>query len=752
MALRRWVPYTLLVAACVLSFEAAAYVSATAEARRHADFQADADETRHQIEVRLNTYIEVVRAGTALLAASNEIHHSEFRAFVRRLELRNRYPGIELIGFAQRVPDADLRSFVQAAKLDGVSLLRVHPNQPRTEHHPVVFFEPVDERNARAIGLDLAIDPVQRAAMDRARDTGQPALSGRSAPGSPLDEIAPGSVMLYVPVYRQGAAVESIDDRRQALHGFAFSPLRPEVLLQGIAASAVRPVTFDVHDMAEPEGQGLIHSSASGTPRPAYETTARLAVAGREWDVHLKSTRPAQRFLSPGGENTLAAGLLLALMLFVITRAQIGAWETAARHSSELTASEQALRASEAQLREMVVREQQARAEAQAADRAKDDFLVALSHELRTPLNAVLGWLTMLKRGTVREDRRGHALEVIERNARLQAQLVEDLLDVSRILLGKMTLNLQPLALPSIVASVIDSLRPAAEAAAIELAAPRVSGAGVVDGDQARISQVVWNLLSNAVKFTPAGGRVSVEVVDEHGWVELRVRDTGIGIAPEFLPHVFERFRQADASSTRTHSGLGLGLAITRHLVDMHRGSIEAHSDGRGEGALFVVRLPVSAQASQVTDAAPAQAGAQALADVRVLVVDDDDDTRDLLCEALGSSGAQVVAVESAGEAMEQLNQAGADVLVSDIRMPGEDGISLLRRVRALPGCAGKIPAIALTAYARDYDRIQAMEAGFQLHLSKPIELGQLQAGVARLAAQGASERCRGAGSRPEPS
>jgi CheY-like chemotaxis protein/anti-sigma regulatory factor (Ser/Thr protein kinase) len=369
----------------------------------------------------------------------------------------------------------------------------------------------------------------------------------------------------------------------------------------------------------------------------------------------------------------------------------------------------------------------------EAADRAKDEFLASLSHELRTPLNTVLGWLTMLRTGSMREAQRAHALAVIDRNARLLAQLIEDLLDVSRIVMGKIRLVRQPLAITPIVGTVLESIRPAAEAKGVALQARIAPDAGPICGDSARIQQIVWNLLSNAVKFTPAGGRVSLELTRDEGCIQLCVRDTGVGIPPQFLPHVFERFRQADSSTTRAHGGMGLGLAIVRDLVELHGGSIEARSGGIDRGATFVVRFPVLPASSDTSSRDVDKPALPPLEGVRVLVVDNDAETRDLLSQALAVNGARVTTAESAREAFAQLSTGGADVLVSDIGMPGEDGFSLMRRVRSLPGIPGRIPAIALTAYARASDQAEAMEAGYQMYLAKPVELAALQAGLATL-------------------
>jgi len=389
-----------------------------------------------------------------------------------------------------------------------------------------------------------------------------------------------------------------------------------------------------------------------------------------------------------------------------------------------------------------------ARKQTEEASRLKDEFLATVSHELRTPLTAVLGWSHLLRSGQLKGGDAERALETIERNARAQAQLIEDLLDVSRIVTGNLRLDVRPVEPASFIDPAVEALRPAAEAKGVRLQKVIDTGLSTVAGDPARLQQVVWNLLSNAVKFTPKGGRVQVrlERVDSH--VEIAVSDTGAGIDPEFLPHVFERFRQADQKTTRAHGGLGLGLAIVRHLVELHGGTIDAESGGEGHGATFTVRLPVAPlhqreeEGERVHPAArntlPPYECPERLDGLRVLVVDDEPDARELLKVGLGQCGAQVTAASSAREALEALARVSPDVLISDIGMPGEDGYELIRRVRALPaGEGGEVPAVALTAYARIEDRMRALRAGYQMHVAKPVELAELVAVMLSLLRRG---------------
>jgi len=395
---------------------------------------------------------------------------------------------------------------------------------------------------------------------------------------------------------------------------------------------------------------------------------------------------------------------------------------------------------------QLLVQEQKARAEAEKLNRLKDEFLSTVSHELRTPLNAILGWSHILRTNKIDEVRMNRALETIERNARSQAQLIEDLLDISRIITGKIRLNVQTVELLSVIEAVIDTVQPAADAKNIRLQSVIDPAAGPVLGDSERLQQIVWNLLINAIKFTPKQGRVQVYLQRINSHVEIVVADTGQGISAEFLPYVFERFRQADSSITRTIGGLGLGLAIVRQLVELHGGTVDAESPGEGQGATFTVKLPLIAVRSTAIEPERVHptVGGSVLFDcpfqlngLRILIVDDEPDMRDLLAYTLEVCGVEVVAATSAEEAIKVLTESSTpmDILISDIGMPDEDGYALLRRVRSLkPEKGGRIPAIALTAYARTQDRTAALLAGFQSHVAKPVESAELIAAIANLA------------------
>jgi CheY-like chemotaxis protein len=381
--------------------------------------------------------------------------------------------------------------------------------------------------------------------------------------------------------------------------------------------------------------------------------------------------------------------------------------------------------------------------EAEKANRTKDEFLAVLSHELRTPLNAVYGWARMLQAGQVDEATTARALDVIVRQSNAQVQLIDDLLDVSRMSVGKMRLDVRQVDLPAVIEHALDAVRPAAAAKSIRLQPVLDPRGGPVVGDPDRLQQVVWNLLMNAVKFTPRNGRVQLYLQRVTSHVEIVVSDDGPGIPPEVLPFIFEPFRQGDSSSTRAHSGLGLGLALVRHLVDLHGGSVTARSDGAGGGATFVVRLPLPLAELGVSGSigrAHPKAGSEPphrgeiirLDGVRVVVADDDPEALELASTILGGAGGEVRTCSSAAEALEAFRQSVPDVLISDIEMPGEDGYSLIRRVRALPAeQGGRVPAVALTAYGRTQDRVQSLAAGFTMHVPKPVDPGELTTIVA---------------------
>jgi PAS domain S-box-containing protein len=513
-------------------------------------------------------------------------------------------------------------------------------------------------------------------------------------------------------VHRLAAIVESSDDAitSKTLQGIILSWNSGAERMFGYRAEEVigKPMTILFPDDRLPEEEDFLARIARGERVEHFETI-RIRKDGQQIDVSVT--------LSP----------------ILNEESEIVGVSTISRDVSERV--------------RLAARERAAREDAEEANRVKDRFLATLSHELRTPLNAIYGWTRLLQSGTLDEPTARRALDIIERNTRAQVELVTELLDVSRILTGRVTLNARPIDLAEIVLNVVDGMRPAAESRGVALGLTCDAGVARVMGDPDRLQQVFWNLLSNAVKFTDAGGRVDLRVAQTDSRVIVTVADTGIGIVPEALPYVFEPFRQADASITRTHGGLGLGLSIARHVVDLHRGMLEACSEGPGRGATFTVTLPVAAVRDVSHDATTASSsaarlGAEVLHGTSILVVDDEADAQELVAEVLRRAGAHVITASTASEAMAALVAERPAVIVSDLGMPGEDGFSLLKRVRvAGDPVLAATPALALTAYARGADRVMALGAGFERHLAKPVDPDALVNAVAEVLSE--RRQCR---------
>ncbi len=475
------------------------------------------------------------------------------------------------------------------------------------------------------------------------------------------------------------------------------------------------------------------HVFRSGEPSIVLDVTDAVLVGAAGGDAE------ALRILR-------SLGLISYLCLPLTVQGRTIAAVTMARSDSGRRFDEEDVRIAEdaASRAALAVDNARAYGELQAANQLKDEFLATLSHELRTPLNAILGYSRMLRSGILKDDRKEQALETLERNATSLTQMVEDVLDVSRIAAGKIRLHIQPVDLATVLRDAIATITPAADAKGVRLESILEPQAGPVSGDPDRLQQVVWNLLSNAVKFTQRGGRVQLRLQRVNSHVEVAVSDTGIGIREDFLPHLFERFRQGDSTTTRTHGGLGLGLAIARRIIELHGGRIEAFSPGEGKGSTFRVKLPimiVHTEAEVERREHPRNGTRRAsavefptLPDISVLVVDDDPDALGLVREILETAGARVRTATSAHDAIDAIERDTPDVLVSDLGMPGMDGYEMIQRVRRMDGPAKDLPAAALTAYARSEDRAKALRLGFEMHLAKPIDPSELIAAVASLA------------------
>ena len=596
-------------------------------------------------------------------------------------------------------------------------------------------------------------EALQQAAIGRPHvvviDVAQPVMNGYEVCRRiKADPALPGVQVLHVTSAHRDAA-DHARGLEAGADGYLIDPVSPEVLLATVrslaragaaevaAGAGARQWQLTVDSISEavclldPEGRILRHNAVlarlSGQGPDLVGRDARdvleAILTGAGWERGIGLTEAPQTVELEAGDKAWQlwtetvresdgrpAGIVCVLR-DISERRRIDAMRAALLHL-----------------------EQEARREAEAANHAKDEFLAVLSHELRTPLTAMLGWTSMLASGRLNAEATAHAIEVVDRNTRLQARIIEDLLDVSRIISGKMTLRLEDLALGPALEAAVDSMRTLSAAKGVALEIRLEAGIGILSGDAGRLQQVFANLLSNAVKFTPAGGRIVVTATRNAESIVVAVSDTGRGIPTDLLPFIFEPFRQAEGAQRRTHTGLGLGLAIVRHVVELHGGRVHVASEGPGQGATFSVHLPVGARP---VEAPPAREEGRripapgSLRGLRLLLVEDDADTREVVGTLLGQAGVEVMTVGSAEAALAAIGSSPLDVLISDVGMAGRNGYDLIREVRRMPSDRGRIPAIALSAFARESDRQAALAAGYDRHVAKPVEVERLLAAVA---------------------
>jgi signal transduction histidine kinase/CheY-like chemotaxis protein len=713
------VPWAVLVISLALTFSSTFYVLQTTQAKDESRFLNAVESAEATIEGRLETYVNILRAGAALFAADRDVTRAEFAAFVERLQLHARYPGIQGIGFSARYPREELDHLLRRARADGIEGFRPWPPSDRSDVHAILYLEPLDRRNQAAIGYDMHSDPTRRDAMDRARDSGLATMSGRVVLVQEIDARKQAGFLIYVPIYRSGFVPATIEERRRELIGFVYAPFRAGDLFRGIFGNVREPrVDFEIYDGGVLRPDALIYRSSPRRDEPyepRFTTMWTLEAAGRVWTMRFH-TRP--EFDRSSSRNQvylfLFGGLFFTAALFWMTRKQARAHERAARLYDEA---------------------KRERGKAEAANRAKDEFLATISHELRTPMTSILGWSSLLIEGGLPPEDVRPALDAIHRSSRVQAELIDDLLDLSRISSGKLQMEPEATDMNDVVATAATALRQVATEKTVGLTVHPSATPAPVWGDSKRLGQVVMNLLSNAVKFTPAGGRVDVGVRIEEREVVTAVTDTGIGIAPEFIPRLFQRFQQADPTSTRSYGGLGIGLSIVQHLTELHGGHATARSEGPGRGSTFEVRLPLLDGDETGTDLPSAPATApRSLDGLRVLLVEDEDTVREFSAAVLRQWDAEVLPVASAREALNAIASTKVDFIVSDIAMPGEDGCALLRKVRAMSDTTrAALPAVALTAYGRSEDRARILAAGFDDWLKKPVEPHRLVAAIVRI-------------------
>jgi signal transduction histidine kinase/CHASE1-domain containing sensor protein/DNA-binding NarL/FixJ family response regulator len=922
-----------LVGTVLLTGLAAFSTQRSAREKDRFRFDSSVQRTQASIHQRLDTYIALLEAGSGLFTVSNSselgslnrrVSRADFRKYIEQQHLRERFPGVQGIGFSQRFLASEKAALLAEMKQQGIKNFAVKPNGSRSEYHAILYLEPLDRRNQSAIGYDMFTEARRRAAMERARDTGQPSATGRVTLIQETEQHKQTGFLIYVPVYQNGAPLTTVAQRRAALQGFVYGPFRTDDLMAGIFAKGqLQYVDFQLYDGTRLNPTQLLYRSknaqSDGSYTPQFTKTVTFSVAGRPWSLVFTS-RPEldsvshQSFVPP----ILGTGILVSLVLFLLTRSQVKSLlkaEDAAialqRNNERLAllysmssslllheqpkvfiaslfsqlsqqldlevylnylldAKQQTLRLNAssglsqsmlqhievlevgesisgrvAQQKQRVVVERvsqtadtevlrsqgltayacypliarhqligtlafgsrdrsvftpdeltllqvvcdqvaaaieraalvdqlrQQTEDLREASRLKDEFLATLSHELRTPMNAMLGWTSLLRSRKFDAATTLRALETIERNTKSLNQLIEDLLDVSRIVTGKLRLHRHPVELVPIVNAAIEMVRSSADAKKIHIQTTLEPLESPVLGDATRLQQVIWNLMTNAIKFTPPEGHVEVQLTRVprspssrvESYAQIQVIDTGAGISPEFLPYVFDRFRQADSKSTRLHGGLGLGLAIVHHLIESHGGTVLVESPGEGQGSTFTVQLPLLNQLNQsvrpARDVYPTGSikAMPRLDGIRVLVVDDEADAREIAATSLQQAGAEVMTASTAGQALDTFLNFNPQVLIGDIGMPEEDGYSLIKKVRLFEASRSEsleasqqllsaqpsmketrqIPtihaktckAIALTAFASADDRERILKSGFQQHLAKPIQADELIYAVA---------------------
>jgi signal transduction histidine kinase len=569
----RWAPRVVLIGFLLLTGVATRYVWSSSRMAARARFDGIVQQTRDSIAYRVDTYVNLLRATRAWFSAAHTVSRNDFHTYVGQLELSNRYPGLQGMGLSMRVPADQVPAVVQQVQSWGIPNFHIWPAAPaRPEYHTIVYFEPDTQANRAVIGYDMMTSPPRREAMERARDSANVAATQRVTLYGAVFPRQP-AFTVYAPLYKPDVSLATIPARRAALNGFIFARFVTPEVLSAISRQLDPSVGFEVYDgLIMGPGQ-LVYASTVEQPRffPRFTAVRPINIAGRPWTIRFFAVRGGYAASIAWSVLTLTIGLLISFLLWALLRTQARARADAERTAEQLRKSEAAL---------------------QEANRAKDEFLATLSHELRTPMTAIIGWAQMLAE-PIDDEMRESAVSAILNSAKIQAQLIDDLLDVSRITAGKMRLEPKPTDVRRVAEAARDAVAPAADARGVSLELNLSRTPVVVRGDPQRLQQVIWNLLSNAVKFTPGGGVVTVTVRATQRDAMIEVRDTGQGIDPEFLPHVFERFRQADSSTSRRQGGLGLGLAIVRHLVELHGGDVRAQSDGIGRGSLFTVRLPL---------------------------------------------------------------------------------------------------------------------------------------------------------------
>jgi signal transduction histidine kinase len=588
-------PYLVLAISIILSIGVTLLIYKNALSRDSIRFNNSVTRFQSAIDNRINLYIALLKGGRGFIESTEKLNRESFAAYVKSLELGKNYAGVQGIGFSKIVPSAEREAFVKQIKSEGYPDFKIFPEGEREFYQPITYLEPFDERNKKTIGFDMSSEENRRQALTVARDLAAETLTAKVVLMQENEQDKQAGFLLYLPIYKDAKIPPTLQERRENLIGYIYSPFRADDFLSAVLnQTSANDVAIRIYD-GDAKPENLLAQSVADQPQifesrkdETFYTKSNLDVAGRRWVIeYAPLPSAAEQSELRWIPLVFIVGVIFSFLLFGITYA-----ESASRAKIQNIAAE--LFELEQQKQTLLEKEQRARLAAEQANLTKDEFISVVSHELRTPLNAIAGWAKILKTENLSANTKELALQKIEKNLRSQTRLVEELLDYSQIISGKINLEATQFDFSGVFEKAFHEMEPKAHGKEISLIKNNELNGQKIIGDREKIKIVIRNLLSNAIKFTPAGGKVEVDVTENNDLIEMTVKDTGKGISQDFLPHIFDRFRQDDNSTTRFYGGLGLGLAISEHIVKLHKGSIEAHSEGKEKGSVFIVKIPLN--------------------------------------------------------------------------------------------------------------------------------------------------------------
>ncbi len=587
-------PYYVLFFSILLTIGASILFYQSAEGKDDVRFSNNLNRIRFSMENRLGLYVALLKAGRGFIQSSNDLNREKFKNFVESLELEKNYYGAQGIGYSKTIRREERENFLNLMSAQGVANYNIFPQNEKEVYQPIVYLEPSNERNQQALGFDMSSEEKRRAAMLRARDTGIASATGKVVLLQENEQDIQSGFLIYLPIYRHGEEPPTLEERQNSLQGFIYSPFRAKNFLKDVQNNAgTNDIVISIYDGA-PEPENLLAQTQTADGKSLahqldgkYSTQTEIEVGGRLWTIQYNSL-PSFGAQSSVNWTPLIflCGIIFSLLLFGMTY-----WEAITRIKLQETADN--LTESESQIQGLLEKEQEARRVAEAANVTKDEFISVVSHELRTPLNAIAGWTRILKSEGLSDNTKNLALQKIEKNLRLQTNLVEDLLNYSQLVSNNENLEQKEIDCSEIFESVYAEFEKIARKKGITITKENNLNGQRILGDAEKIKIVIVNLLSNALKFTPSEGSINATITEDNDCLQIKIADNGKGINPEFLPRIFDRFSQSDSSTTRRFGGLGLGLAVSNHIVKLHNGIIEAKSDGEGKGSTFSVKLPL---------------------------------------------------------------------------------------------------------------------------------------------------------------